>query len=68
MGNVKIEEIRKWLRKMYSCHWSYADNMVTIICDNEEFHIRPDRLEVGEKLMLKKYLNNKDMLISLQHN
>ena len=56
MKDIKIEEIRKWLRKMYSCQWSYADNMVTIKCDNEEFHIRPDRLDKGEKLMLKKIL------------
>lgn len=58
MKNIEVEEIRKWLRKMYTCQWTYDDNTVTIICDNEEFNIRPDRLNDQEKEMLKKILSS----------
>ena len=62
MKDISVEEIRIWLRKMYSCHWSYADNMVTISCDGEEFHIRPDRLNKEEERMLKKILKHQGHL------
>jgi len=58
MKDIEVEEIRKWLRKMYTCQWTYDDNTVTIICDNEEFNIRPDRLNDQEKEMLKKILSS----------
>lgn len=58
MKDISVEEIRKWLRKMYTCQWTYDDNTVTIICDGEEFNIRPDRLNEEEEIMLKKILEN----------
>ena len=60
MKEIDVEEIRKWLRKMYTCQWTYDDNTVTIICDGEEFNIRPDRLNPQEKEMLKKILSSQD--------
>tara|TARA_R110002051_G_scaffold276004_1_gene336964 strand:- start:748 stop:948 length:201 start_codon:yes stop_codon:yes gene_type:complete len=51
-------EIRLWLRKMYTCRWSYGDNVITIVCDDQEFNIVPDKLDTEEKQMLKKILTS----------
>tara|TARA_R110000824_G_scaffold272192_1_gene460706 strand:+ start:1854 stop:2054 length:201 start_codon:yes stop_codon:yes gene_type:complete len=62
MEDINVEEVRRWLRKMYTCQWTYGDNTVTIVCDGEEFNIRPDRLNKEEEIMLKKILNQQGHL------
>tara|TARA_Y100000590_G_C15254346_1_gene838713 strand:+ start:322 stop:522 length:201 start_codon:yes stop_codon:yes gene_type:complete len=50
------EEVRKFIRKMYTCGWSYADDTITIVCDDEEFIIAVNKLDKEEMLMLKRVL------------
>ena len=57
MEEVSQEEVRMWLRKMYKCAWTYDHNVITIMCDEEEFNIRPDKLEGKEKMMLERILH-----------
>jgi len=51
-------EIRKWLRKMYDCRWHFTNDVITIICDNEEFHIDPATLDEKETDMLIKIMQD----------
>jgi len=57
MEEVSPDEVRKWLRKMYKCAWTYDHNTITIICDGEEFNIRPDKLDEEERKMLDNILH-----------
>lgn len=59
-ATVGPEEVRKWLRKMYTCQWSYTDAIITIICDDEEFMIDPEKLDQEEKQMLDVILSTID--------
>ena len=53
---VDPQEVRLWLRKMYTCKWTYTEDIITIVCDDQEFNIAPDQLDLEEKLMLKRIL------------
>ena len=62
MINVSSEtgkgEIRKWLRKMYDCRWTFNDDVIVIVCDGEEFNIDPATLDDEETEMLIKIIQD----------
>ena len=53
-------EIRKWIRRMYKCRWTFTDNLVTVICDDEEFNIDPTMLNDEETDMLIKIIQENE--------
>ena len=54
----KKNEVRKWLRKMYICYWTFTDDLITVICDGEEFNIDPSVLDEEETEMLIKIVKS----------
>ncbi len=54
----KENEVRKWLRRMYNCRWIFTDNLITIICDGEEFNLDPAMLDEEETEMLIKIIQD----------
>jgi len=62
MINVSSEteksEIRRWLRKMYDCRWTFNDDVIVIVCDGEEFNIDPATLDDEETEMLIKIIQD----------
>ena len=50
------EDVRRIIRKMYTCQWSYADDLITIVCDDEEFIIAVNKLATEDTIMSKRVL------------
>jgi len=57
-SETEKSEIRRWLRKMYDCRWTFNDDVIVIVCDGEEFNIDPATLDDEETEMLIKIIQD----------